>query len=107
VFDHIFKIFTVVIAIDVHSYGNEWIYPYASDATDSKLKKRDNYPLYSSVVKKLKENNRTIMSCWESLKYVADGVVKMLPFSTSTGQRIKAPCLWHTNLGAVLAMIET
>jgi hypothetical protein len=82
------------MAINLHSYGKEWIYLYASDATDSKLKKRDNYPLYSSVVKKIKENNRTIMSCWESLKYVADVVVKNLSLSISTGAS-RSACLSH------------
>lgn len=30
--------FNITIAIDVHSYGNEWIYPYASDPTGRKIK---------------------------------------------------------------------
>ena len=46
VFEHIFKSFKVQIAVDIHSYGNEWIYPYASDSTGSKLKRRSNYPVY-------------------------------------------------------------
>jgi hypothetical protein len=46
VFQEIFSRFKVVIAVDIHSFGNEWIYPYASDATDSKLAKRENYPVY-------------------------------------------------------------
>jgi hypothetical protein len=38
VFKEIFDNLKVILAIDVHSYGNEWIYPYASDSTGNKLK---------------------------------------------------------------------
>jgi len=27
-----------LVAIDIHSYGNTWIYPYASDSTGSIIK---------------------------------------------------------------------
>ena len=96
-----------MMAVDVHSYGNEWIYPYAADGTDTKLKKRDNYPLYSAVVSKLKENNRTIMSCWESLRYIADGVVILVLSSILIGLQIRALSLWLTKSDVISMLIQT
>lgn len=33
----LFKKFHITLALDIHSYGNQWIYPYASEQTNRKL----------------------------------------------------------------------
>lgn len=74
-FKQIFEKFKVIMAIDIHSYGNEWIYPFASDKTEQKLKNHSLYPFYKEIVKTFRGRNRKIRSCYESLGYIADGVV--------------------------------
>jgi hypothetical protein len=44
VFEKLFSILKIVVAIDVHSYGNEWIYPYASDSSGQRVKETKVYP---------------------------------------------------------------
>ena len=82
--------------MDIHSYGDEWIYPYASDSTEKKLKLRDNFYLYERVIQKLKSEGSVILSCWESLRYIADGVVAIWICSILTGQQTKAVFLLPT-----------
>ena len=74
-FQNLFSLLKVILNVDIHSYGDEWIYPYASDSTEKKLKLRDNFYLYERVIQKLKAEGSVILSCWESLHYIADGVV--------------------------------
>lgn len=36
----------MLLAIDIHSYGNMWIYPYASESSSKLIKKHPLYPMY-------------------------------------------------------------
>ena len=70
--------FKITLAIDIHSYGNQWIYPYASETSNKKLENHKLYPIYKSLFEEFEQAKRPMKSCYESLKYTADGVVGLL-----------------------------
>ena len=72
----LFNDFKIIMSLDVHSYGNLWIYPYASDENPKKIEAHSLYPQYQYIFKKLKALGVEYDNCYNSLKYVADGVVK-------------------------------
>ena len=93
------------MAIDVHSYGNEWIYPYASDLQGERIKGMELYEIYRDVISELKANNRSIQSCSESLGYIADGVVFHGLCSISIGHSTRELLLLRSKLGGPLRRI--
>ncbi len=42
------------MAIDIHSYGNQWIYPYASESSNTKLQNHKLYPIYKNLFESFK-----------------------------------------------------
>lgn len=52
-----------MIAIDIHSYGNEWIYPYASDETGHRILKNKLFPFYDQIITGLNRRGKGIKSC--------------------------------------------
>lgn len=63
------------MSIDIHSYGDLWIYPYASVASPDKIKSHKLYPRYERIFKIFNETRSNYANCYESLEYTADGVV--------------------------------
>jgi len=61
--------------IDIHSYGNDWVYPYAADKTGKKIQNHYLYPVYQDLIKEFKHKQIPISTCYELLKYIGDGMV--------------------------------
>lgn len=94
------------MSLDVHSYGNLWIYPYASDENPKKIEAHLLYPQYQYIFKKLKSLGVEYDNCYNSLKYVADGVVKYGLYSLLIGHLKKEVLPLQCNLVTISLKLE-
>jgi hypothetical protein len=75
VFKNIFKDYKLTLAIDIHTYGNSWVYPFSYDKTGLVLKRNQTQAHFYRQVKKYFDSIGAKMeTCFNSLNYVADGV---------------------------------
>ncbi len=69
--------FNITLAIDIHNYGNSWIYPFSYDKSGSQLQKNKTQADFYRYIKdkfSLKMPEVHVSTCYESLKYITDGV---------------------------------
>ena len=87
VFQQIVADYNIHLVLDFHSYGNNFVYPYAFDRTEHLLSQDPvSLEYYQQVIRSTKSLRGSIDTSYNYLGYVADGVVIVPECSTSTGQ---------------------
>jgi len=71
----IFRDYQLTLAVDIHTYGNSWVYPFSYDKTGLVLKhNQTQYHFYRQTKKYFESVGAKLETCFNSLGYVADGV---------------------------------
>lgn len=53
----------ITLAIDVHSFGNVWIYPYASEDDPATITKHPLYPIYQNIFSLFAASQLDYLNC--------------------------------------------